>query len=360
MTICDVIETAGGRACRAKCRLLLFFLCEGAAALLIGFAAFFLSFEPALVGRTPAAAFLKPGDARSGSLLLKTDDGYADASRLGIDVDLTVSGPTIRARVTQIFRNPTQGLGRGGLCLSAAGRRRGRHAEDGDRRSRRRRRHQGAAAGPHHLRAGEAERPEGRADRTGAAEHLHQLGRQYRPRRNRAGADRISGAGAAVRRRILAAGADGGRAALQSRSRRAERRLPADGGGWGQANPIPCRIATASRRRCSTRASNAPVNPTSITVRLQAGFPLGEVKSHHHAVKTESADDGRADHQARRRPGTGGPRFRADLEAGRREGAVSRTVPRTCRRRRLSARLCHAAVGRAGRAEAAAARSRSS
>ena len=29
-------------------------------------------------------------------------------SRLGIDVDLTVSGPTVRARVTQIFRNPTQ------------------------------------------------------------------------------------------------------------------------------------------------------------------------------------------------------------------------------------------------------------
>ena len=37
-------------------------------------------------------------------------------------------------------------------------------------------------------------------------------------------------------------------------------------------------------------ATNAPVNPTSITVRLQAGFPLGEVKSHHHAVKTEKPD----------------------------------------------------------------------
>ena len=59
-------------------------------------------------GNVCQAAFLKPGDARSGSLLLKTDEGYADASRLGIDVDLTVSGPTVRARVTQIFRNPTQ------------------------------------------------------------------------------------------------------------------------------------------------------------------------------------------------------------------------------------------------------------
>ncbi len=30
--------------------------------------------------------------------------------------------------------------------------------------------------------------------------------------------------------------------------------------------------------------------PTTITVRLNAGFPLGEVKSHHHQVKIESPD----------------------------------------------------------------------
>ena len=59
-------------------------------------------------GTSVRRPFVKPGDARSGSLLLKTEDGYADASRLGIDVDLTVSGPTVRARVTQIFRNPTK------------------------------------------------------------------------------------------------------------------------------------------------------------------------------------------------------------------------------------------------------------
>jgi Ca-activated chloride channel family protein len=60
-----------------------------------------------LYAESPSATSARPGDARSGSLLLKTDDGYADATRLGIDVDLTVSGPTVRARVTQIFRNPT-------------------------------------------------------------------------------------------------------------------------------------------------------------------------------------------------------------------------------------------------------------
>ncbi len=130
-----------------------------------------------------------------------------------------------------------------------------------------------------------AERAEGGADRTGTAEYLHQFRRQYRSRRNRAGADRVSGNRAAIRQRILAAGADGGRAALQSRTRRC--RASTSDAGWRrlgrQLNPIPCRIATASPRCVLDPATNAPVNPTTITVRLQAGFPLGEVKSHHHA-----------------------------------------------------------------------------
>jgi hypothetical protein len=55
-----------------------------------------------------AATLARPSDARSGSLILKTEgEGYIDAARLGIDVDVTVSGPTLRARVTQVFRNTT-------------------------------------------------------------------------------------------------------------------------------------------------------------------------------------------------------------------------------------------------------------
>ena len=63
-----------------------------------------------------------------------------------------------------------------------------------------------------------------------------------------------------------------------------------DSGGWGSAksDPVP------DRDRISPEvldpATNAPVNPTRITVRLQAGFPLGEIKSHHHAIKTEKPD----------------------------------------------------------------------
>ena len=56
-----------------------------------------------------AATAVRPSDARSGSLILKTEgEGYIDAARLGIDVDVTVSGPTLRARVTQIFRNTSK------------------------------------------------------------------------------------------------------------------------------------------------------------------------------------------------------------------------------------------------------------
>lgn len=61
-----------------------------------------------------------------------------------------------------------------------------------------------------------------------------------------------------------------------------------DGSGWGAAtsDPVP------DRDRISPPvldpARHAPVNPTSITVRLKAGFALGEVRSHHHNVKVES------------------------------------------------------------------------
>ncbi|MBO0754642.1 MAG: marine proteobacterial sortase target protein, partial [Bradyrhizobiaceae bacterium] len=61
----------------------------------------------------PNAAFaglraVTPAEMRSGSLLLKDGERFIEAPQLGTDVDLTVSGPTARARVSQIFRNPTQ------------------------------------------------------------------------------------------------------------------------------------------------------------------------------------------------------------------------------------------------------------
>jgi Ca-activated chloride channel family protein len=38
-------------------------------------------------------------------------------------------------------------------------------------------------------------------------------------------------------------------------------------------------------------ADNPPINPVTITVRLQAGFALGEVKSHHHVVQFDKISD---------------------------------------------------------------------
>ena len=108
MTTLDDIETDRRSGRPSLIGLALLFVMQGVAVILVGFAALFLSFEPVWSAERLQAGFVKPGDISAGSLLLKSDDGYADASRLGIDVDLTVSGPTIRARVTQIFRNPTK------------------------------------------------------------------------------------------------------------------------------------------------------------------------------------------------------------------------------------------------------------
>jgi Ca-activated chloride channel homolog len=57
-----------------------------------------------------AAHAVTPNDMTSGSLLLKSKDGaYLEAPRLGSDYNITVSGPTGRTIVTQRFENPADG-----------------------------------------------------------------------------------------------------------------------------------------------------------------------------------------------------------------------------------------------------------
>ena len=58
------------------------------------------------VSGLPVVASL--ADAKIGSLLLRDGERYVEAPRLATDVDITVSGPTARARLTQIFNNPTR------------------------------------------------------------------------------------------------------------------------------------------------------------------------------------------------------------------------------------------------------------
>jgi Ca-activated chloride channel family protein len=125
MTTCDEIEADKSSEQPSLIRLVLFFVMQGVAVILVGFAALFLSFEPVWSAERPQAAYLKPGDARSGSLLLKNDEGYADAVRLGIDVDLTCIGSDGPRPRHPDFPQPDARLGRGRLCLSAAVGRRG-------------------------------------------------------------------------------------------------------------------------------------------------------------------------------------------------------------------------------------------
>ena len=58
-----------------------------------------------------AAPFVNPNEVRSGTLLLKAQDEgkFVAAPIVGTDVDINVSGPTARTRLTQHFFNPTDG-----------------------------------------------------------------------------------------------------------------------------------------------------------------------------------------------------------------------------------------------------------
>jgi Ca-activated chloride channel family protein len=64
-----------------------------------------------------------------------------------------------------------------------------------------------------------------------------------------------------------------------------------DGGAWGAttSDPVPDRDRITPP--VLDPAFNPKVNPTSITVHLKAGFPLGEVKSHHHPVKITTPNE---------------------------------------------------------------------
>ncbi|MFB9262312.1 marine proteobacterial sortase target protein [Bradyrhizobium erythrophlei] len=289
-TICDELDSSRRGRLSRKMRILLFFLVEGVAALVIGFAALFLSFDPVWSAERPQPAVLRPGDARSGSLLLKTEDGYADALRLGIDVDLTVSGPTIRARVTQIFRNPTQNwmeatyvypLPSGG-AVDTLKMVVGDRVVVGDIKERQQARAIYERAKQNGQKAAliEQERPNiftNSVANIGPGETvLVQIEYQEPVQQN--------GSEFSLRVPMVVGPRYNPLPLVQSVD------LRPDGGGWGatKTDPVP------DRDRISPPvldpAEHASINPTNVTVRLQAGFPLGEVKSHHHNVKIESPD----------------------------------------------------------------------
>ena len=292
MATCDEIETDSHASLPDLIRLVLFLVMQGVAVILLGFAALFLSFEPAWSAESLRAAFMKPGDARAGSMLLKTDDGYADASRLGIDIDLTVSGPTVRARVTQIFRNPTQNwveavyvypLPSGG-AVDTLKMVIGDRVVVGDIRERQQAKaiYEQAKQNGQKAALTEQERPNiftNSVANIGPGETVLVQIEYQEPVQQ-------SGYEFSLRVPMVVAPRYHPAPVVQSVD------FKPDGGGWGasKSDSVPDRARISPE--VLDPATNAAVNPTSITVRLQAGFPLGEVKSHHHAIKTEMTDAG--------------------------------------------------------------------
>ena len=263
---------------------------RSAAAIVLGIAAFFLSLQPARSAENASATLSRPGDARSGSLLLKNDDNYTEATRLGIDIDVTVSGPTIRARVTQIFRNPTSEWVEAVYVYPLA---------------------EGGAVNTLKMVIGDrvvvGEIKERQAARI-VYEQARQEGRkaalteQERPNLFTNSVANI-GPGETVLVQIEyqePVRQSGNEFSLRVPLVVAPRYNPAPvvqtvdlrpgGSGWGvTADPVPDRDRISAP--VLDPAVSAPVNPTRIKVRLGAGFPLGEVKSHHHPVKVGLVDD---------------------------------------------------------------------
>jgi Ca-activated chloride channel homolog len=272
-------------------KLGLFLLVQGIAVMLVAAVALLVSFEPGWSATTEQASLLQPGDAKSGSLLLKEDGAYTEAIRLGIDVDITVSGPTLRARVTQIFRNPTKDwveatyvypLPAGG-AVDTLKMVVGDRVIVGDIKERQQARviYEEARRAGQKAALTEQERPniftnsvanigpgETVLVQIEYQEPVHQSGNEYSLRLPLVVGPRYNPA-----------------PIVQSVDFRN------DGSGWSATNSDPVPDRDRISPPVLDPAKNALVNPTSITVRLNAGFALGEVKSPHHDVKVGSPDN---------------------------------------------------------------------
>ncbi len=260
-------------------------------AIVMAIAAFFVSWQTRGEAQTLSPSQISPSQMKTGSLLIRSGDDsyYVEAPRLGADYDLTVSGPTIRGRVTQIFRNDTKDwveavyvypLPEEGAVdsLKMVIGERIVVGEIKERQTARAIYEQAKASG---LKTSliEQERPNiftnSVANIAPGETILVQLEYQAPVKQN---------AGTFSLRIPLVVGPRYNPAPIVQTVD-----LDTTGRGWGQTqDPVP------DRNRIEPPVldprENAPINPVQITVRLQAGFPLGDVKSHHHAVKTETVD----------------------------------------------------------------------
>jgi Ca-activated chloride channel homolog len=244
---------------------------------------------PAAAGRAMAGVVASLGDARMGSLLLREGEHYVEAPRVATDIDITISGPTSRARVTQIFDNPTNDWVEAIYVnpLPDSGAVDTLKMVIGER----------IVIGEIKERV-EAKAVYEEAKRSGRKATLIE---QERPNiftnsvANIGPGERIvvqieyqapvhhSGSTSLLRVPLVVAPRYNPAPAVQN--------VDVGRGGWGPANdPVPDRDRITPP--VLDPAVEPPTNPVAITVHLNAGFPLGEVKSHHHAVTIDApADD---------------------------------------------------------------------
>jgi Ca-activated chloride channel homolog len=248
-----------------------------------------------LVSTARADTVGRPPGVRSGSLIVKTQaDAYTEAMRLGIDVDVTVSGPTLRARVTQVFRNTTQDwveatyvypLPDGGV-VDTLKMLIGDRVVVGNIKERQQARliYQEAKRNGQKAALTEQERPNvftNSVANVGPGETvLVQI--EYQEPVHRSG-DQFS-----LRIPMVVGPRYNPAPVLQTVD------LRTNDNGWGVIanDPVPDRerVSPPVLDPLDNAKNRAPVNPTTISIRLQAGFPLGEVKSHFHNVKIDSPD----------------------------------------------------------------------
>ncbi|WP_225766843.1 marine proteobacterial sortase target protein [Inquilinus sp. Marseille-Q2685] len=247
----------------------------------------------AVGGRTARAeagpALVTPGEMQSGALLFRANEKgrYVEAPRLGTDVDLTVSGPTARAHVTQVFQNPTDQWVEAVYVYPLP--------EDGAVDTLK------MVVGDRVITGDIAAREEARRTYEAAKQAGQTAGlvEQERPNLFTTSVANV-GPGETVLIQIEyqeSVHQSGDRFSLRVPLVVAPRYNPAPvrqsvdftpgQGGWGQTtDPVPDRDRITPP--VLDPRENAPVNPVTLKVRLQAGFPLGEVVSANHAVDTEA------------------------------------------------------------------------
>jgi Ca-activated chloride channel homolog len=240
----------------------------------------------------PAKAGVGPNDMTTGSLLLKSKTGdYIEAPRLGADYNVTISGPTGRTVLTQRFSNPANGWVEGvyvfplpeGAAVDTLTIVAGNRVIVGEVKEKREAKiiYEQAKTAGQTASLLEQERPNLFTNSVANIGPYETVVVQIEYQEN----IKQSAGIFSLRLPLVVAPRYNPAPVVQSVDFRA------DGSGYGTTvnDPVPDRDKIEPP--VLDPRINAPTNPVSISVHLNAGFQLGDVKSHFHAMDVQSTDD---------------------------------------------------------------------